>query len=299
MNLIHKIKPILIGLLFFAIQVSAQKPVKTVKILMIGNSFSQNASRYLPQMAKEANVKLILGRAEMGGCSLKRHWDSVVVNDIDTNQGKAYHKKSLRQLLASQKWDIVTMQQYSLLSGDESSYQPYAKNLYDLIKAYQPDAEIVVHQTWAYRADAKSFGEIGQHAKAKNQQEMWQRSRAAYHQMAETLGGLRIIPSGDAFYLVATDKKWGFKKDTEFDEEKATYPALPKDENSLNVGYQWTKDKVLKFDANHANEAGCYLSGLLWYKVLLAENPEKVKFRPEGVSPEFAEFLKQTAAKTH
>lgn len=296
--MIQGIRLLLIGILFFTLKASAQQPGRTVKILMIGNSFSQNATRYLPQMAKDANIKLILGRAEMGGCSLKRHWDSVVVNNADTTRGKAYNKKSLRQLLASQKWDVITLQQYSLLSSDETSYQPYAKNLYDLIKEYQPDAEIVIHQTWAYRADAKTFGEVGQKVKAKNQLEMWQKSRAAYHQMAAALGGLRIIPSGDAFYNVATDTKWAFKKDVDFNYQKPIYPALPKDENSLNVGYHWSKDKVLKFDANHANEAGCYLAGLLWYKLLLGENAEQVKFKPEVVSSEFAAFLKQTAAKT-
>ncbi len=265
---------------------------------MIGNSFSQNASRYLPQMAEEVNVDLVLGRAEMGGCSLKRHWDSVLINNIDTSRGKAYKGKSLRQLLSSQKWDIVTMQQYSLLSGDESTYQPFAKNIYDLVKSYQPEARIFIHQTWAYRADAVNWGKIDGEKRAKNNKEMWERSRAAYHHLAKSLGNLPVIPSGDAFYQVATDKKWGFKKDTAFDYTNAIYPALPAERNSINVGYSWGTDKKLKFDPNHANEAGCYLAGLVWYSHLFNGDPTQLKFKPQSVSDEFAKFMKETALTT-
>lgn len=284
--------------LFLSLQLNAQSTSRTLRVLLIGNSFSQNATKYLPQMAQESSIKLIFGRAEMGGCSLKRHWDSVLVNNADTNKGKAYNGKSLRQLLASQKWDIVTMQQYSLLSADAATYIPYAKNLFDLVKQYQPQAKVLVHQTWAYRADAKSFGNVMGDKKAQNQQEMWQKSRAAYHLLAKNLGGLSIIPSGDAFNAVATDAKWGFKKDTSFNEKIAVYPELPKDQNSLNVGYTWSGDKKLNFDANHANEAGCYLAGLVWYQVLLGQNPLNLKFKPSSVAPDFATYLKQTAVKT-
>lgn len=284
-----------VTLLLFGLPLQAQQVADTLKVLMIGNSFSQNASRYLPQLAKETGIKLVLGRAEMGGCSLQRHWDSVEVNNADVNRGKAYNKKSLRQLLASQKWDIVTLQQYSLLSADAGTYQPYANNLVKLIKQYQPDAKIMIHQTWAYRADAKSFGRVDGNKKAETQQEMWQKSRAAYHKLAKDLGGLQIIPSGDAFYAVATDKNWAFKGDPDFDYANPVYPNLPNEQNSINVGYSYSKEQKIKFDANHANEAGCYLAGLVWFKAVLGQNPIQVTFKPASVSNEFAAFLRETA----
>ncbi|UKT64946.1 DUF4886 domain-containing protein [Pedobacter mucosus] len=271
---------------------------KTLRVLMIGNSFSQNATRFLPQMAAEVNTKIIFGRAEMGGCSLQRHWDSVVVNNLDTSRGKAYNGKSLKQLLSSQKWDVVTLQQYSLLSGDEATYFPYAKNLFDLVKSYQPSTQVIIHQTWAYRADAKSFGKISNEKRAKNQEEMWQKSRAAYHKMAAMLGNLNILPSGDAFYNIATDKKWSFVKDANYDYKNPLYPALPNEKNSINVGYTFGDDKKLKFDPNHANDAGCYLAGLIWYKMLLKQDPIKLAFKPKTVDDDFSKFLKETAVNT-
>lgn len=297
-SIIIKLKLVVVCSLLVCFQLSAQPVESTLKVLMIGNSFSQNASKYLPQIAEEAKVHLVLGRAEMGGCSLERHWDSVLVNNVDTNRGKAYNGKSLRQLLSSEKWDIVTMQQYSLLSGDEGTYAPFAKLLYELIKSYQPSARIFIHQTWAYRADAVNWGKIAGEKRAGNNEEMWVKSRAAYHRMAKDLGGLPIIPSGDAFYAVATSKYWGFKKDPIFDYANAVYPNLPSEKNSIHVGYSWGTDKKLKFDPNHANEAGCYLAGLVWYSHLLKGNPTLLKFKPKSVSDEFAGFLKETALKT-
>jgi hypothetical protein len=268
---------------------------RTVRLFVIGNSFSQNATRYLPQLAKEGGQELVIGRAELGGHSLKQHWSYVEANDAnpDDPKGKPYGGKSLRELLSQGQWDIVTIQQYSLLSSDIETYRPYAQKLRDFIKTLQPKAEVVVHQTWAYRSDAKTFGKT-----TKTQQEMWEKSHAAYYTVAGELG-LRVIPSGDAFWKITTDPKWVYKKDPNFDFDKPVSPALPDQTNSLNVGYSWSKagDKF-NFDANHANAAGCYLGALVWYGFLFGESPEKLTFVPPGVPADFAAQLRKVAWQT-
>jgi hypothetical protein len=273
---------------------------RPLRLFLIGNSFSQNATQFLPQIVKEAGRSLVIGRAELGGCPLDRHWNLAELNRKDTAdpKGKPYSGKSLRQLLSNGKWDVVTIQQYSLYSSNVQTYQPYAKNLVDLIRSLQPDAEIVFHQTWAYRTDSRDFGQTGDNTSAKSAEEMWQKSRAAYAAVATQLGGLAIIPVGNAFWAVNSDKRFAFKTDPSFNDKTAVYPDLPKEENSLHVGYSWTADKKLNFDAHHANQAGCYLGALVWYRFLFDGDPRKVNFKPEKVSAEFATFLKQTAATT-
>jgi Domain of unknown function (DUF4886) len=284
-------------LLITLMKLSAQsQQIQPLRVLLVGNSFSQNASRYLPQIAAEKGRQIIFGHAEPGGCSLQRHWDSVAAYLQDTARGKLYGGKSLMTLLQQEKWDVVTIQQYSLLSGDSNTYEPYAKKLFDFIKKVRPGAEVLVHQTWAYRADAINFGKIEGEKRAASQQQMWQYSRAAYHALARKLG-LRIIPSGDAFYAASIDSQWGFKKDTQFNADTAKTPALPDQHNALNIGYAWTKDGKLNFDPNHANEAGCYLAGLVWYAILFNESPVGIKFHPATVSDPWASFLQQTAWK--
>lgn len=288
-------------LLFFLLIVSlnaySQADNKTLRLFVIGNSFSQNATTFLPQIAKEQGKTLIIGRAELGGHSLEQHWGYVERFEKDSTdaKGKPYGGKSLKMLLSAGTWDVVTIQQYSYLSGDSSSYNPYAQKLVGYIRKLQPGAEIVIHQTWAYRADAKKFGRVNQEQLAQNQKEMWQKSRAAYHKLAKQFNA-RILPVGDAFETVAINKNYGYKKDIKFDYEHPVAPNLPNQVNSINVGYFWNKQE-LAFDPNHANDAGKYLGGLIWYGVLFNGSPRKVRFKPETVSDDFAKYLRVVAAK--
>ncbi len=267
---------------------------KKLRVLLIGNSFSQNASTYLQQISAEMGNQLILGHAELGGCSLQKHWELAAIANADSTdtRGKAYAGKSLQMLLREGIWDVVSMQQYSLLSANVDSYFPYIQNLYDLIKMYQPKAQIVLHQTWAYRSDSKPFGKISDQAYALSEKEMYEKSRAAYHAVAGKLK-LKIIPTGDAFWKMDQDEKWGFKRDSLFDFKQNGYPALPKQDYSLHVGYTWDKEKKLIFDTHHASSAGKYLGSLVWYKFLFKDSISKIQFKPVGISEEFAIALKK------
>lgn len=275
----------------------AQSRQDTLRLFIIGNSFSQNASAFLPQLAKESGKMLIIGRAELGGHSLEQHWGYVekAEANADDPKGKPYGGKSLKMLLGEGKWDMVTIQQYSYLSADSSTYYPYASKLIAYVKALQPQARIVIHQTWAYRTDAKKFGRIAEGKTAMNQQEMWQKSRAAYHLLAKRINA-PILPVGDAFQIVANDRKYGFKPDLSFNYEHPTAPSLPDQTHSINVGYYWNKNELV-FDPNHANDAGKYLGGLIWYGMLFNDSVKHIKFKPENVSEEFAKYLRTVAGK--
>ncbi len=277
----------------------AQSSSDTLRLFLIGNSFSQNATRYLPQMAQEGGHPLLIQRAELGGCSLQRHWEHAAAAEADSldPKGKPYKGKSLKALLSEGTWDIITLQQYSMLSGDPATYEPYASKLYAYIKALQPQAKIVFHQTWAYRSDADGFGQTAQGELAKSEEEMWTKSRQAYHKIADELN-TTLIPVGDAFWKNSTDRKWGYHRDTNYDYASPSSPALPDQTHSLHAGYRWTNDKKLGFDSHHANEAGCYLGGLVWYGFLFNESPLNVTFVPKEVPGNFAAQLKKVAATT-
>ena len=151
--MLSKVKFCLVVLLGISLATQAQR-MKTVRLFIIGNSFSGNAAAFLPQLAAEGRINLEIGRAELGACSLERHWKLAEANE------KAYKGKSLHEMLSDGAWDIVTIQQYSLLSGDPATYAPYARKLVDMIRSLQPKAKIFIHQTWAYRNDATGFGRI-------------------------------------------------------------------------------------------------------------------------------------------
>jgi len=241
----------------------------------------------------------VIGRAELGGCSLEKHWKLAEAYELDPNdpQGKPYNGKSLRMLLSAGTWDIVSIQQYSLLSSDVETFRPYAKKLYDYIKQIQPQTEVVFHQTWAYRNDAKSFGQIAKGQLAQSAQEMWEKSRQAYQTIATELN-IRIIPVGDAFQYMCKVPKWHYNKDPNYDFKSPQYPNLPDQSCSLNVGYKWNADKKLISDFNHANDSGCFLGSLVWFGFLFGESPANLNFIPVKMNEDFANQLKKAAAIT-
>lgn len=271
---------------------------KTLRLFVVGNSFSNNATRFLPELAKEGGHELIAAKAMTGGCSFERHWKAVEAwrANAEDAKGKIYSGKSLHELISTGTWDVITFQQYSLHSSDVARYRPYAEKLHAHLKTIQPQAEIVMHQTWAYRVDAAKFGLVGEGKNAANQREMYEKSRAAYWEIARELK-TRVIPTGDAFWRVDSDPQWGFKPDLSFNEKTAVYPALPQQTNSLHVGWRWNAEKKLGKDANHANAAGEYLGALVWYAVLFEESPEKLRFAPPGMEPKFAAHLRRVAAE--
>lgn len=93
-------------------------------------------------MTKERGKTLIIGHAELGGYSLEQHWGYVEKAEANVSdpKGKPYNGKSLKTLLGQRNSDIVTIQKHSFLSGDSSSYYPYANKLVAYVKALQPQS---------------------------------------------------------------------------------------------------------------------------------------------------------------
>ncbi len=288
---------LLAGLVMALALAAAGVDARTVRVLVVGNSFSNNATRHLPQIVEEGGHELVIAKAQAGGCSLERHWKSVEAwrANPDDAAAKIYSGKSLQQHAAGKTWDVVTIQQNSMNSSDVATYRPFATQLHAHLRQLAPGARIYLHQTWAYRVDAAKFGQVAPGKNAASQREMWEKSRAAYWEIARELR-LPVIPVGDAFWRVDSDPQWGFKPDPAFDEKAAQHPVLPRQMNSLHAGFRWNAEKKLGKDANHANAAGEYLGALVWYAVLFEEAPEKVKYVPQGVTPEFAAHLRKVAA---
>jgi hypothetical protein len=270
---------------------AAAEPVTSLKLLTLGNSFAGNALTYLEPMAKAAGKTLVVRRCNPGGCSLAQHWARIEAGEKDPADEKGqYDGKTLGQWLAGEKWDVVTIQQYSKISHDPTTYQPFADQILAYLKEHAPQAEVVLHQTWAYRRDDPRFGPGGD---LPSQQAMYDGSSQAYAALASDRH-LRVLPSGNAFWAADSDPLWGFKPDAAFDAKTAVKPALPDQTHSLHVGYSWKDDK-LAYDGHHAGKAGCYLAGLVWFESLFRQSCLEVTFVPEGLDPQYAAFLRKTA----
>lgn len=273
-----------------------EKSAKTVRLLTVGNSFSQNATRHLPGLAKAGGHTLIHVPATIGGAAFATHLERYAQHEKDAAKGTYGSRGGLKEILKSEPWDRVTIQQASIRSHNIETYRPSARELYDIIKAGAPQAEVLLHQTWAYRMDDPRF-KVAQPKPGEptTREEMHRGLTDAYRTIARELG-VRIIPVGDAFHLADGDPHWGYKPDTAFDFKGAKKPALPDQLHSLHVGYRW-KDDAIALDGHHAGQAGEYLGGCVWYEVLFGESPVGNPFVPPGIDPAYAKFLQETAHK--
>jgi hypothetical protein len=161
------------------------------------------------------------------------------------------------------------------------------------VKKHAPKAELLLHQTWAYRVDDPRFGGKPKEGEPATAEEMYTMLTAAYKTIAKELG-IRRIPVGDAFHLATTDPAWGYKPDKTWDKSKAKAPELPDQTHSLHVGYSY-KDGKLGMDGHHANAAGEYLGGCVWYEFLFKESCVGNTFAPNGMKPEDAKYLQEVA----
>jgi Domain of unknown function (DUF4886) len=287
-------------LLFPSLLGAAEKP-KTVRLLTVGNSFSQNATHYLNDIAKSAGDVLIHHQAAIPGGTLEQHCDKFDRHERDPNDPRGLYstRTSLKQELTAEPWDVVTIQQASVKSHDVSTYRPFARQLADVIHRAAPNARLMVHQTWAYRRDDPRFSaKSPASGEPRDQEAMYRGLSDAYRTIADELDAA-IIPVGDAFHLADGDPEWGYRPDATFDPANAMFPMLPLQGRSLHVGWKWSKKRdgryVLEIDGHHANVAGEYLGACVFYEVLFGKSVVGNPFLPGGLNADYGRFLQETA----
>lgn len=168
-----------------------------MRILSIGNSFSQDAHRWLHRLAQANGVSLETVNLYYPGCSLEQHWKFYQTDeaayDLEINGGAGIRKIGLQEALKMGSFDVITLQQVSGLSGLAESYQPYLSDLAAVVRQAQPQAALWVHQTWAYETD---YDRANFQPYQNDQRRMFEQLKAAYRAAAEAIGA-QIIPSGE------------------------------------------------------------------------------------------------------
>jgi hypothetical protein len=272
-----------------------------MRLLTVGNSFTVNAARYLPDLAKAGGHRLVHHSLIIGGSPLQLHAEKMQKYDQNpTDKDGLYaNGRSLQQALASEPWDFVTIQQVSMRSHNIATYRPYAGQLAEGIRKYAPNARLMLHQTWAYRQDDPRFAvKSPKPGEPATQKEMYQGLSSAYRTIAAELRA-GLIPVGDAFYRADTDPQWGYQPDTDFDFQNAQPPRLPDQTHSLHSGWRWSKQQdgssKLRMDGHHANTAGQYLGACVFYEILFGDSVVGNTFVPSDLDPTYANFLQETA----
>ena len=186
-----------------------------MNILSIGNSFSQDAQRYLHQMAEAAGVELNCFNLYIGGCSLARHYRNMLSGDreymLEMNGQSTGFKVSLQEALLNRDWDVVTLQQASPSSFNYDTWKPYLTELANYVHYCVPKAKLAMHQTWAYEDGSARLLEV---AGYPDRGAMFADVRAAYAQAMDDVDADFLIPSGEVFEALVKDGVPGIHRDT-------------------------------------------------------------------------------------
>lgn len=247
--------------------VISQVTLAQIKVLGIGNSFSEDAlEQNLSEIACSRGVPMVIANLYIGGCSIDRHVNNIEQNKADYRYTKfdAEGKKSIRQnvslesVINEEEWDYISVQQVSGQSGFFESYNRLPE-LVAWIRAKVPGARILLHQTWAYAVNSKhaDFPKYD-----SSQQKMHDAISSAVKQAvaANALDG--IIPTGPAIQLLR----------------------------------QQTGDYDLTRDGYHLSLGmGRYTAACTWFATLTHKNVKKVKYRPDGSDRRTAAITEEEA----
>ena len=172
-----------------------------IKVLAIGNSFSQDATRYLYLIARADKVDMKVVNLYIGGCPLSYHYSNTLSEEkryeYELNGVNSGLKVSIKDGLLNESWmgwDFVTFQQVSNQSVNYETFQPYLNELAKYVKEYSPKAKQFIHQTWAYEEGSKRLcEELGY----KKQIDMFNDIKLSYDKGAKDIKACGIIPSGE------------------------------------------------------------------------------------------------------
>ena len=137
-----------------------------IKILSIGNSFSEDTMEHIPEIVKSLGYKdFKFANLYIGGCSIKKHYN-LMVNDIAeyeyyVNSGDGWTQTqhfTSREKIKEEDWDIISIQHGT---GDKSRYtspESYA-DLPALIKEVKAlskkDVKIAFNMAWVAEPEGR------------------------------------------------------------------------------------------------------------------------------------------------
>ena len=262
--------------------------VKTIKVLAIGNSYSNNTTKYISRIADatEGNTTVMAASLYFPGATLSQHianieqWESIFADHTleETKQifysdtvpnsrkyecltvdGKDIKIRSFYEAIRYADWDYITIQQSPDGCDNFATYEPYLVKLYDYIQAeYKRDdmkgktcPPILIHQTWAFNNDScKNYSYEYYPVNYPNNTEMFKKVEETYNRAAQKLKEVKNVnvPLIKSGEAVELAQK-------QFGYARTASENLA--DNTLYADY-----------ISHLNNRGCYLTACVWIETL-------------------------------
>ena len=260
------------------------------KILAIGHSYSNNAVQYISRIAKSMGKEVSATSLYQAGCPFERH---VQFYNNDTLAYKFYVDavnisgtglNTMKEVFKLHNYDYITIQQAPARATLFSTYwteeKPWLTELYAIIKKHQPQAKILIHQTWSFSHKSATEGTEWWATTYENSREMFLLIKEAYEMAADKLGidkETGIIPVGLAVQLAKDE--YGYSDSYNIGYSKL-YPPDSSDENAA----KHCENRALYTDnIDHLNHRGRYLASCVWLEKIFGYDCRNAAFVPEGV----------------
>ncbi len=265
-----------------------------IRILAIGNSFSNNTTYFISRIAESRGKNVSVTSLYYAGCTLKQHVEfynsdsrsyQFYVDGVNTTTGQLQTMKEVFELY---DYDYVTLQQSPSGSDVFSTYwteeNPWLTQLYDIVKEHEPQAEIMVHQTWSFCHDCAIGNDPYWNTNYNNTKEMFNVIEDCYEQMADKIGVDKetgIIPVGVAIQLAKDEYGYGdfYNKGS-----------------GLTDAQHCANGALYTDNVDHLNWRGRYIAGCVWLEKIFGYDCRTATYFPEGVlTSEECEILRAIA----
>lgn len=139
-------------------RLSSRMNQEPLKMLVIGNSWSDNSTDDLGAILNNLGYKIELNRTYWGNASSRDYSNNLVTNDsiltFSTWQDEKWIKNdcklSLDDVITMKEWDVITLQQKSKNSVSYVTFQPYLNILLNKINNLDVVPLVYYHITWSY-----------------------------------------------------------------------------------------------------------------------------------------------------
>jgi len=226
---------------------------ESLKILAIGNSFTENSFEYLYQIAEDYGIDdIVLGNVYAPGCSIDQHWSNATTNAAtytyqknSTGTRVDQGSRTMLECLQNEDWDIIVLNIASHDSGIEEAYKN-VENLAQYVNANKTNdfAKFAWHMTWAYAEDSTHPG----FANYDNDQ------MTMYNSIINAVQN--NIPSVEMIDYI-----------------------IPAGTTIQNLRASTIGDN-LDADGYHLNQLGCYASGMTWFHKITGYSIDDITYVP-------------------
>lgn len=270
-------------------RVAGQRPLR---VLAIGNSYTQSLLPEFPKVARAAGCPLDLAILAIGGNSLSNHWMNCAAALADPTRRPYFvdgKKTNLPEMLAAKAWDVVTLQEQSADGMYPEKFDPWADRLIAFVRSRQPQAKIFFQQTWSDTVASWRITDNGvKGALDLTQDEMFAALEKNYAFQAKRLGA-QIIPVGAALQIYRRDLPVRFVKPTAAALAALKEGEVPNMKGELSGWWEWSRGRSyekdygvyrLRQDFHHLNPEGRYLQACVWTAALFGVDLSDLGYAP-------------------